>query len=358
MAISSAWTRARRRFGWLDHLVRATVRYDVADGGRLAAAVTYYAFFATFSLALLAYASLGFVLDDPAFVTEVERYLAENLPRVDIAVLREARRTAGVIALIGLPISGLFWVDALRSSIRAIWGVNEYPGNFFVRQLVDLLILVGLGLVLTSTLAVAWGTEALLNWLVVDAAGVRGTVARSALSAAGTVIGVGVNTLLAVAVLTGLPRLRMPVRRVLGPAVLVALGLELLKTVGRLYIGRAEANPAYQVVVGAVGLLVFLNVLNQLILFGAALAATSTRGRVIDLDGHKVIGVGPAPLPHSQLRPRLRRRSRVRVIRPSMASAKRSAAASPKPRNRDGSVSSSSTTSGSPPPSGIRSTRA
>jgi membrane protein len=96
-------------------------------------------------------------------------------------------------------------------------------------------------------------------------------------------LGLGVNALLSIAVLTGLPRLRLPLRRVLGPALLVAAGLELLKTLGRLYVQRTEANPTYQVVAGAVGLLVFLNVVNQLVLFAAALAATGTAGQVTDL---------------------------------------------------------------------------
>jgi hypothetical protein len=61
---AAAWRWARRRYGWLDHLVRAGARYDEADGGRLAAAVTYYAFFATFALALLAAtATTGHVAD-------------------------------------------------------------------------------------------------------------------------------------------------------------------------------------------------------------------------------------------------------------------------------------------------------
>jgi membrane protein len=58
----AVWRWVRRR-GWLDHLVRAGVRYDQADGGRLAAAITYYAFFATFALTLLGFAVFGFVLD-------------------------------------------------------------------------------------------------------------------------------------------------------------------------------------------------------------------------------------------------------------------------------------------------------
>jgi membrane protein len=97
------------------------------------------------------------------------------------------------------------------------------------------------------------------------------------------VLGIGVNTVLSVAVLTGLPRLRMPLRRVLLPALLIVAGLEVIKTVGRIYLGLAAANPAYQVVTGAVGLLLFLNLLNQVILFAAALTATGTVGTVTDL---------------------------------------------------------------------------
>ena len=71
--VAVAWRRLRRRMGWLDHLIRAGLRYDEADGGRLAAAVTYYAFFATFALGLLAFAAFGFILDDPAVLRSVER---------------------------------------------------------------------------------------------------------------------------------------------------------------------------------------------------------------------------------------------------------------------------------------------
>jgi membrane protein len=103
------------------------------------------------------------------------------------------------------------------------------------------------------------------------------------LATVGFAVGVAVNTLLSTAVLTGLPRLRMPARRVVLPALMVAAGLELLKTVGRFYVQRTEANPTYQVVAGTVGLLVSLNVINQLVLFAAALTATGTTGAVTDL---------------------------------------------------------------------------
>jgi membrane protein len=280
--IAVAWRLARRRHGWLDHLVRAGVRYDHADGGRLAAAVTYYAFFATFALALLGFSIFGFLLDNPAVLHSVQRYLAENLPSVDVQALRHARGTAGVIAFVGLPVTGWLWVDALRSSIRNVWGLPQYPGALVVRVFFDLLVLAGLGLLLAASLAVAFATTALAGRLV-SATGTGDGPARWLLAAVGFMLGLGVNTLLSIAVLTGLPRLRMPPRRVLGPALLVAAGLELLKTVGQLYVHRIEANPTYQVVAGAVGLLVFLNVVNHLILFAAALTATGTAGQVTDL---------------------------------------------------------------------------
>jgi membrane protein len=146
-----------------------------------------------------------------------------------------------------------------------------------------------LGWLLAASLAAAAGTETLLNWLLRNAADTAGPPGRWLLGSAGYVLGVAVNTVLAIAVLTGLPRPRMRLCRVLGSALFVAAGLEALKTVGRLYVQRTEANPAYRVVTGAVAVLVFLSLLNQFILFAAAVTATSTRGSVTDL------AAGPTP---------------------------------------------------------------
>jgi membrane protein len=75
----------------------------------------------------------------------------------------------------------------------------------------------------------------------------------------------------------------MPLRRVAVPALIVAAGLELLKTVGRAFVQRVD--PTHQAVPGTVGLLISLNTINPLILYAAALTATSTTGDVTDLSG-------------------------------------------------------------------------
>jgi membrane protein len=244
--------------------------------------MTYYSYFATFSLGLLGFAVFSFALDDPAVLEAVERYGAEYLPHVDVRALIDARNTAGVIAFIGLPVSGWFWADVMRSSIRRIWHLPEYPGRLVVRVLVDLLVLAGLGVLLTASLSVAYLTTAAAN-RAVDAADTAATPSRWLLATVGLVVGIAVNTVLAAGMLTGLPRIRMPVRRVLVPALLVAVGLELLKTIGRLYVQATEVNPTYHLVAASVGLLVFLSAVNQMVLFAAALTATSTAGQPADL---------------------------------------------------------------------------
>jgi membrane protein len=152
-------------------------------------------------------------------------------------------------------------------------------------------------LLLAASLAAATGAETLLNRLLFDTADAAGPPGRWVLRSAAYGVGVGVNVLLAIAALTALPRLTMRFRRVIGPALLVAAGLEVLKTLGRIYVHRAQANPAYHLVTGAVAVLLFLSLLNQLILFAAALTATSTHGPVTDLASP---AAPPAPPPDRQ----------------------------------------------------------
>ena len=52
----------RRRSRYFDHLCRALLRYDEVLGGRLAAAIAYYGFFAVFALLLIGYSIFGFLL--------------------------------------------------------------------------------------------------------------------------------------------------------------------------------------------------------------------------------------------------------------------------------------------------------
>lgn len=276
-AVESRILALRCRSPYFDHFCRAVLRYDEVLGGRLAAAIAYYGFFAVFALALIGYSVFGFLLTNNVALFEiVQRFLSQNLPFLDIQAILDSGKTVGIVGLVGLVFTGIGWIEAIRSSQRLIWRLNEQPGYIGVRQAVDLLVLIGILLLLIVSVAAVYGLESLLEWL---ADGRIGFV----LSGLSQLFTLGLNMLLAAALLAAVPRLRMTVRRMVPPVLQVGTGLYLLNTVGKSFVGLVQRNPAYGLVASAVGVLVYLYVFNQLLLFGASWAATSPHGRVVDL---------------------------------------------------------------------------
>jgi membrane protein len=275
-AFDSTIDAARRRWRVFDHFWRARERYAELLGGRLAAAIAYYGFFAVFALALVAYSIFGFLLDHNLdLLSRVDDFLSGNLPFIDPTTIRDSRTEVGIVGLVGLVFTGIGWVEAIRSSQRLIWDLPQQPGNMVVRRLVDLAVLVGIFLLVALSAAAIDTVEWLLEWIA-GGPSVLLTVVSWGLSGA-------VNMVLATALLAAVPRLRMSPRRLLPSVVFVGLGILLLNTVGRWFVARWQDNPAYAVVASGVGLLVYLYLFNQLLIFGAAVAATGATGRVVDL---------------------------------------------------------------------------
>jgi membrane protein len=262
---AQAVTAARGRWPVVDHAWRTRQRYAEVLGGRLAAAIAYYGFFATFALTVVGYAVLGFLVEHRVDLrADVDEFLQENLPVLDITQVAGARGAAGVLGLVGLVLTGVAWVEALRSSQRLIWGMPQQPGSVWKRRLLDVATLAVLALLLGGSLVLAGGVERMLA--VHPAVEV---VVRWALA-------FGVNLLLAAALLVALPRIRVPARRMVPAGAAFAVGLLVLNTLGGFYIDGVRANPAYAVVAAAAGLLVYLYVFNQLLLWAASWAATAT----------------------------------------------------------------------------------
>jgi len=268
---------ARRRSRAFDHVYRALDRYGAVLGGRLAAAIAYYGFFAVFALGLVAYWAFGFVLNrSEPLRRAVDDFLNQNLPFLQLQQIQESSGTIGVVGLLTLTFTGIGWVEAIRSSQRALYEVPQQPGNLVVRRILDMAVLIVVFLLLAVSVAAADAIEALLRWLL-------GSDGSLLLTIVGWVLTVAFNMVLASALLVVVPRLRMPLRRLYPSVLVVAVGITLLNTLGREYVIRVDRNPAYTVVTGAVGLLLYLYLLNQLLLLGAALAATSGYGEVTDL---------------------------------------------------------------------------
>ena len=275
----------RARSSVFDHVWRAQQRYFDVDAGRLAAAASYYGFFSIFAMAVILFFLLGRLFrGNTNLVEHVQTYLAVNLPQLDVNQILAGSQKVGIIAIVGLVIGGVGWVENLRSSQRAIWRLDQQPGNVIVRWLIDLGVLVGLGILLLASIAIYSGVQEVIYWLAGD---VEQDPIRVALRGTTTITSGLVDLVLGAALLAGVPRLRLSLRRLWPSALLFAIGLGLLKTLGKWYITRTERNPAYQLVAGTAGLLLFMYLLHRVLLFAAALAATSTKGRAVDLAGGK-----------------------------------------------------------------------
>jgi membrane protein len=290
--VEAAWDsgvlRARRRWHVADHLWLAQQRYGEVYGSRLAASIAYYGFFAALALGLLAVSILGYVLaGNHTAQTVVNRFLGQNLPFLKTSDIANARQTVAIVGLLGLIVAGVGWVSGMSAAQRAVWKLDQEPGNVIVRRAIDLALLVGLGLLVALSLWITDGIQVLARYLTTllldQVSWASAHSVRVFLSGLGQVLSFLVNLLVGAALLAAVPRVRMTVRRLLPSVLLVAIGFTLLSTVGRIFIGHTERNPAYQVAGWAVGLLVFINLFSQLLLFGASLAATSVRGSVVDL---------------------------------------------------------------------------
>ncbi|MFC3492441.1 YihY/virulence factor BrkB family protein [Glycomyces rhizosphaerae] len=284
---------ARKRSNLVDHTWRAGERYGEVHGGQLAAAISYYAFFAAFSMSLLALAIFGYLLDLPSVYASVESWLETNLPVIDIGVLESSRKSVTIFAAVALLVAGVAWVQSVRAAIRTIWSLDAQPGNPFLRWAIDLGILFGVSILLLITIGATAGAEwALARLDLDDATGNLALVVR----AVSVLVGLIANALLAMVLLQALPRVVMPLRRVVWASVAVSIGMELLKTVGRIYVLHVSDRPAYQAVTTAVGLLVFLYLFNVMLLIAAAWTATSLRGKAIDLFQRTAIPYEPGRL--------------------------------------------------------------
>jgi membrane protein len=190
--------------------------------------------------------------------------------------LRTAAGSIGTVGLVSLVLAGIAWVDAWRSSQRAIWGLDQHPGNFLVLRLTDLGMLIMLGLLMGVSLTAIDGLARLFD-LIPESSGAFW------LRVASYAVTVLVNAMIGFALVTVLPRIHMTPRRLLPVIGITGVGITLLNSVGRYFVQRTEDNPAYVAVTAAVGLLLYLYLFNQIVLWAVSYAATSRRGKVFDL---------------------------------------------------------------------------
>jgi membrane protein len=319
------WTRAyarvedgigaqRRRHRWLDHLARAGGRYQRTQGDLMAAGVTYFAFLGLFPVLLLAASIIGLVLAGDALLQqELFDAIREAFPggvgEELVRQLQDAIAGAGYIGLIGLVgfvYAGLRTMDNLRIGMERTWKGQVDRPEFLrdnLQDLVALVVLGGIGLVsLGLTGALTQGTVRLLDLL-----GVSGGAGLGVLTwILGLTLAVTVDVAVFLWLLRIVPSISHPVRLLLPGAVFGAAGFEALKLIGGYYLTLISDSVTASAFGGAVGLLVWINLVARFSFFTAAWTATLRRIEAVSPPRTEEVPTAPTadgPPPEPDVRP-------------------------------------------------------
>ncbi|MBZ4320888.1 YihY/virulence factor BrkB family protein [Streptomyces huiliensis] len=260
------------------HAWRSYETLDRVKWTRLAAAITFTSFVALFPLLTLGAAVAAAILSDKQ-VQDLEKKLAEQVPGIsgalDLGSLVNNAGTVGVVAGALLLFTGVNWIGTLRECLRAVWELEESPGNPFLLRLKDAGVLLGLGGTTLLSLGCSTFATTAVTWSA-DKTGLPTEGAGGALlTAAGFCAAVLADFLLLLYVLTRLPRVQPAPRTLLVAALLGAVGLEVLKLVIGGYLSGVAAKSMYGAFGTPIALLLWINFIAKLLLFCAAWTATT-----------------------------------------------------------------------------------
>ncbi|MFD4468396.1 inner membrane protein YhjD [Rhodococcus sp. NPDC058505] len=276
--------RRRAAWPWLDHALRAGGRYQENRGDYFAAGITYFSVFALFPILMVAFAVSGFVLvQNPEVLDSIHDAVTKAMPGdlgdqinalIDSAIA--ARATVGVLGLLTAAYSGLGWMANVREALSAMWAQRHPSSGFVATKLRDLSKLLGLFLALVlsvglSVLAEGGVTRTVLEFLGIDDIGWVQTLVQVGTS----LLAVLMTWILFTWVIARLPREPVTLRSAARAALIAAVGFEVFKRVGVIYLQSVTGGPAGSTFGPIIGLLVFIYFTARLLLLSTAWAATA-----------------------------------------------------------------------------------
>lgn len=285
----TAWVQALKP-------VRVFVNYTSKNGPILASGLAYQALFAGFAALWVGFSIAGIVLTGNLDIREsLVELIGKAVPgliktedgdgAIDPEVLLSSSAAfsfAAVVALIGLLITALGWLDSARTSVRTIFTLPAPKTNFLLLKVIDLAVGVGLGASVLLSLGLSVLSTQATDW-VLALIGLEESVAAAI---AGRVVTAIVMLVLNAIVLTALYRVlsgvRIPWRSLREGILFGAVGLTALQLLGSTLLGGANSNPLIAPFAVIAGLLIFFNFSCQVILIAASWIA-------IDLADQKVV---------------------------------------------------------------------
>ncbi|WP_329028518.1 YihY/virulence factor BrkB family protein [Streptomyces sp. NBC_01423] len=248
---------------------------------RLAAAITFISFLALFPLIAVG-AAIGAALLSDKQLDRIEDKIADQVPGISdqlgIDNLVAHAGTVGLVAGALLLFTGIGWIGSMRDCLRAVWEMDDLDeGNPVVRKIKDAGVLFGLGGAALVTLAISSVGSVAVGWVAdllnIPENGAGGVLLRIA----ALLVGVAADFLLLLYLLTLLPGVEPPRRRLMVAALLGAVGFELLKLLLGSYMRGVASKSMYGAFGVPIALLLWINFTAKLLLFCAAWTATPSK---------------------------------------------------------------------------------
>ncbi|MEU9264134.1 YihY/virulence factor BrkB family protein [Streptomyces sp. NPDC048251] len=280
------------------HAWRSYERLDRVKWTRLAAAMTFVSFVALFPLLTVAAAVAAATVSESQ-QQELQDKIADQVPgisdQLDINGLVQNAGAIGLIAGALLLLTGIGWVGQMRDCLRAVWERPDDDENPVLRKAKDTGVLVGFGGAVLLTLAFSTVASALVGWIIeqsgIDKEGWGSVLLRVAAFS----VAVLADFLLLLYVLTLLPGVEPPRRRLVVAALIGAVGFELLKLLLSGYMQGVAAKSMYGAFGVPIALLLWINFTSKLVLYCAAWTATgSVPDNPGDIDVSDDVVPGPA----------------------------------------------------------------
>lgn len=281
--------------------VRVFLHYSNDNGPLLASGMTYQAFFALAAGLWFAFTVFGFALNgNPSLQLQVFEAVNRFLPGLlgyDVGgtartgaidgtklIGTDGLSVAGVISLIGVLFTAVGFLGTLRTAIRIMFALPNPTTNFGILKLKDLGLTVAFGAVVLLTAVISVVSNLALDFV----AGLLGLGQATALqtvltSAVAFILLASIEAMMLAAafrILSGIP---IPAKRLWVGALIGGVAMALLQTVGSQLLSFGTSNPAIKVFAVLIGVLIFFNLICQIILIAASWVAVGIEDRGIDI---------------------------------------------------------------------------
>jgi membrane protein len=236
-------------------VARALAQYDLANGSVLSGGMAYAALFSLFAALTLGYTLfirvLGGNLDlRDAVLTQVDTWIPGLVNTGEGGVLSPSDLVlstgiswTSVVAVAVLLWSATNFMGALRTSVRATFGLTENGANPVTERLRQLLgfVLLGIGVLVTAAASVA--VAAAVPWIL-ESLGLEGSAVSFGVRAGGALVTLALDAAVVAAVVRYVGGMHVPLRDLLAGSLAVGVLAGVLRYLGTEVITTAAARNA------------------------------------------------------------------------------------------------------------------